>query len=239
MSPYTAAEVKGRARLCARVAAALLLLQVAPAQAEVSAPVARNLPAPGTYVLHRIQRVPEISLLDAAATPVELSAYTRGAVTALGFFYGHCADPAGCPVAWSAFEAARDAAQHDPLIAARLRLVFVSLDPERDTPAVMRLLESNEKGRETNVSWSFLTGASERALTPLLRAMGQDVAYETNDAGQRSGTVNHMLKVFLIDPDGWVREIYSTAFLTPEGLLNDARTLAMEFPSASNRIAGP
>jgi protein SCO1 len=36
-----------------------------------------------------------------------------------------------------------------------------------------------------------------------------------------------------------VREIYSMAFLTPESLLNDARTLAMEFPNASNRLAGP
>lgn len=239
MSPYTAREAKGRAHRCARIAAALFLLQLAPAKAEDGASVARNLPAPGSYVLQRIQRTPQISLLDAAAAPVELSAYTRGAVTALGFFYGHCADPAGCPVAWSVFEAARDAAQHDPLIAARLRLVFVSLDPQRDTPAVMRLLQSNEKDGGADVPWSFLTSASERALTPFLRAMGQDVAYGINDAGHRTGTVDHMLKVFLIDPDGWVREIYSTAFLTPEALLNDARTLAMEFPDASNRIAGP
>ena len=55
--------------------------------------------------------------------------------------------------------------------------------------------------------------------------------------GRRTGAINHMLKVFLIDPEGWVREIYSTAFLTPDGLLNDARTLAMEFPEASNAAA--
>ena len=69
--------------------------------------------------------------------------------------------------------------------------------------------------------------------------MGQDVGHEIDDAGRRTGVVDHMLKVFLIDPEGWVREIYSTAFLTPESLLNDARTIAMAFPQASNRLAGP
>jgi protein SCO1 len=232
-------EAKGRARFCAPVAAALLLLQFATARAESGAPAARNLPAPGSYVLQHIQRVPDASLLDVSATPVKISAHTRGAVTVLGFFYGHCADPTGCPVAWSAFEAARDEAPRDPLLATRLRLIFVSIDPERDTPTVMRLLQTNEQGRGGNTPWFFLTGASERELTPFLRAMGQDVAYEVNDAGRRTGIINHMLKVFLIDPDGWVREIYSTAFLTPESLLNDARTIAIEFPSASNGPGGP
>jgi protein SCO1 len=214
------------ARFGARLAAALFLL------AQTGALAADNLPAPGSYKLQRIQRVPDASLLDEAAAPANIAAHTRGAVTALGFFYGHCADPTGCPVAWSVFEAAREAARRDPLLASRLRLVFVSLDPERDTPAVLRLLQTNEKGREGDAPWSFFTSASERELTPLLKAMGQDVGYEADAAGKRTGALNHMLKVFLVDPDGWVREIYSTAFLTPESLLNDARTLAMEFPDA-------
>jgi len=37
-----------------------------------------------------------------------------------------------------------------------------------------------------------------------------------------------MLKVFLIDPAGQVREIYSSAFLHPAVMLNDIRTLALE-----------
>jgi CheY-like chemotaxis protein len=123
----------------------------------------------------------------------------------------------------------------DPLLKGRLRLVFVSVDPVRDTPSVLRMLETQERGGD--VPWVFLTGASEAEMTPLLAAMGQDIAHETDRAGKRTGTINHMLKVFLIDPEGWVREIYSTAFLTPEGLLNDLRTLAMEFPHANNRLS--
>jgi hypothetical protein len=39
-----------------------------------------------------------------------------------------------------------------------------------------------------------------------------------------------MLKLFLIDPEGTVREIYALDFLHPAVILNDIRTLAMESP---------
>jgi len=223
------------ARRKAARAVAVLTLAFAAASAFAMEPAASRLPAPGTYVLRPIQRMPEASLLDSKSQPAALAAFTRGAVTALGFFYSRCADPLGCPVAWSTFEQARKQAEADPLLKGRLRLVFVSLDPTRDTPSVMRMLETEEKDGE--VPWVFLTGASEAQMTPLLAAMGQDVAYETGRAGKRTGAIHHMLKVFLIDPEGWVREIYSAAFLTPDALLNDARTLALEFPDARNSAA--
>lgn len=226
-----------RAPLLALCALLWPLAAAQAAGAEQGAATAANLPAPGTYVLHRIQRVPEALLLDASGAPAPLSAHTQGAVTALSFFYGHCDDATGCPVAWSTFEAARKAADADPLLKGRLRLVFVSLDPERDTPAVLRLLHSAEKDGGS-LPWAFLTGQSEAHIAPLLRAMGQVTGYEVDAAGRRTGAINHMLKVFLVDPEGAVREIYTTAFLTPENLLNDARTLALLYPDASNGRKG-
>jgi cytochrome oxidase Cu insertion factor (SCO1/SenC/PrrC family) len=214
--------------------AAMMFLSTASHGAESVAPAVANLPAAGSYVLQRIQRVPDAQLLDADGNTVAISTYVKGAVTALGFFYGHCEDAAGCPVAWSTFQAAKEAAAIDPLLEGRLRLLFVSLDPARDTPSVLRLFKSAENdGRAP--PWLFLTGQSEAQIKPLLRAMGQDTGYELDREGRRTGAINHMLKVFLIDPDGWIREIYSTAFLTPENLLNDARTLALAFPDPFNR----
>ncbi|MBG0794279.1 SCO family protein [Methylocystis sp. H62] len=221
-------------RNIARAAVAVALALAAPSAFAVD-PAVTRLPAPGSYALHPIQRTPDAALLDAQGKPTPLSAHTRGAVTALGFFYSRCADPLGCPVAWSTFDGARKEAETDPLLKGRLRLVFVSLDPMRDTPSVMRMLETEEKGGD--VPWVFLTGASEGEMTPLFSALGQDIAHVRDRVGRRTGAINHMLKVFLIDPEGWVREIYSTAFLTADGLLNDARTLAMEFPEASNAAA--
>ncbi|HEY8125436.1 MAG TPA: SCO family protein [Methylocystis sp.] len=228
----------GLALLLATLLTALLAAPLRAAETRAQpASAAAHLPRPGAYVLQRIQRAPDAQLLDAEGRATPLSAFTRGAVTALGFFYSRCADPLGCPVAWSTFEQARKQADADPLLKGRLRLVFLSLDPARDTPSVMRMLETEEKGGD--VPWVFLTGASEAEMTPLLAAVGQNIAFETGRAGKRTGVINHMLKVFLIDPEGWVREIYSTAFLTPDALLNDARTLSMDFPSAANRLAEP
>lgn len=242
-----AEHAKGaRAPFAAFVSLALLLaalltaplaapLRAAETRAQPANADAEHLPRPGAYVLQRIQRMPDAQLLDAEGRATQLSAYTRGAVTALAFFYAHCVDPAGCPLAWSTFETVARDANDDPLLRSRLRLVFASLDPEHDTPAVMRLLQASENEVDS-APWAFLTSRSLSDLSPLVAQMGQDIAFETDQAGRRSGVINHMLKVFLIDPDGWVREIYSAAFLTPENLLNDARTLAMEFPEADNRL---
>jgi protein SCO1 len=208
---------------------------VAAALDATSVQAAQNLPAPGAYVLQRIQKVPRTALLDAAGAPVMTDDKMRGAITLLGFFYAHCDDAAGCPVAWSVFESVREAARRDSLLSGKLRLVFVSIDPQRDTPAVLRLLEKSEKGEEGDIPWSFLTGASETSLTPFLTAMGQDVAPEFDAHGRRNGTLQHMLKAFLIDPDGWVREIYGSGFLTLEVALNDARTLALATPHPDTR----
>lgn len=228
----TACHARRRGALAPLLGLAFALF-APPLRAETATPSVSNLPPPGSYSLARIQRVPQAELLDADGKAVALSAFTRGGVTALGFFYGQCADPAGCPVAWSAFEAAKREAGGDPLLKSTLRLVFVSLDPENDPPPAMRLLQraENESG---GAPWAFLTSRSQNALAPLLAAMGQDISVERDASGRRTGVVNHMLKVFLIDPDGWVREIYTTAFLSPDNLLNDARTLALSHREASD-----
>jgi len=208
----------------AAVAAALVASDAAPAA---------KLPTPGTYRLQRILPPADAELLDAAGASKRFSEVAKGAITALAFFYGQCRDPSGCPLAWSTFETVRAEADADPLLKTRLRLVFVSLDPARDTVPVVRLLQEGE-GCSASVPWVFFTAASEGALAPLLEAMGQAVGRDVNAAGAETGALNHMLKVFLIDPEGWAREIYSVAYLTPENLLNDARTLALEFPDADS-----
>jgi cytochrome oxidase Cu insertion factor (SCO1/SenC/PrrC family) len=78
------------------------------------------------------------------------------------------------------------------------------------------------------VTWRFLTTASVPALLPLLDGLGQDVTVETDARGRPTRTLNHLLKLFLIDTRMQVREIYSVATLDPQALLNDLRTLLIE-----------
>lgn len=77
----------------------------------------------------RGRSMPEVTLLDVDEDPVELASTTEGRPTLLFFGYTHCPDI--CPVHLAAIASAMDAVQLDTDDVA---VVFVSVDPERDTP---------------------------------------------------------------------------------------------------------
>ena len=65
-------------------------------------------------------------------------------------------------------------------------------------------------------------------LKPIIDDLGQDVSIQLDSMGRPTRLFNHMLKVFLLDAKGWVREIYSTDFLLPDVIFNDIQTLILE-----------
>ncbi|HEY4846859.1 MAG TPA: SCO family protein, partial [Methylocella sp.] len=115
-------------------AAAAIFAAAQPLRAEKST----GPPPPGSYPLDHIQRVPGGIVLEGTRFPRALSRYTTGAITLLAFFYSYCADPNGCPLAWDAFENVREGIIARAKLHGRVRLVFMSLDPARDTPAMLR-----------------------------------------------------------------------------------------------------
>jgi cytochrome oxidase Cu insertion factor (SCO1/SenC/PrrC family) len=212
---------------------ALLLTVALPAfAARETPPAAPRLeyapPAPGTYELQRIQRAPAGFVLDSDGTSHAFSEYTTGRVTLLSFVYTYCTDAYGCPLAYETFVAVRARLLERPRLAARVRLVSLSFDPTNDTPTAMRAYGGRFLKPDGGLRWSFLTTRSVHALMPLLDGLGQDASVELDERGRPTRTINHNLKVFLIDRAGTVREIYSPAFLFPEVVLNDIETLLME-----------
>lgn len=198
------------------------------ALAQGARPEGLPLPAPGSYTLNRIQRAPQGVVLEGGRWPHLLSSYTQGRITLLSFFYTSCADRSGCPLAWAAFEEVRKAVNERPDLQGRVRLVFISLDPARDTPAMLALISRAYGTEGAQVPWHFLTTYSNVFLAPMLRGMGEDVSLDREASSKDSPVYNHMLKVFLIDPQGWVREIYSNGSLDPKAILSDMTTLALE-----------
>ena len=181
----------------------------------------------GTYQLQRIQPSPDAVLLNASAGVRRLSAYTRGKVTLLTFFYTYCTDPWGCPFAYRTMKGLRDRIATDASLRARVRFVSVSFDPTHDTPVALRRY-AHGLADTAGFEWQFFTARSMTELMPLLDGFGQDVRIEADAAGRPTRAINHMLKLFLIDSGGVVREIYSLAFVNPEVMLNDIQTLLME-----------
>ncbi len=184
-------------------------------------------PPPGSYQLQKIQRVADAELLDSSGHPVRLAALTQRKITLLTFFYTYCADPLGCPFAHTTLADLRDRVRGDQALTGRVRFVSVSLDPTHDTPAVIAGY-SKEFAIDPKFDWSFLTARRVPELLPVLDDFGQDVSVEMDESGRATRTMHHMLKMFLIDARGEVREIYSLSFLQPQVMFNDIKTLALE-----------
>jgi cytochrome oxidase Cu insertion factor (SCO1/SenC/PrrC family) len=184
-------------------------------------------PPPGSYKLQKIQPVADAKFLDSTGLTVSLSALTHGKITLLTFFYTYCVDPLGCPFAHTTLADLRDRVTGDRALAGRVRFVSVSLDPTHDTPAAMA---SYGQGFtvDRQFEWRFLTARRVPELLPVLDDFGQDVSVDMDENGRATRTLHHMLKMFLIDARGEVREIYSLAFLQPQVMFNDIKTLALE-----------
>jgi cytochrome oxidase Cu insertion factor (SCO1/SenC/PrrC family) len=114
----------------------------------------------------------------------------------------------------------------DPELAARVRLVTVSFDPARDTPDRMRALA---EGLHPKSRWRFLTAADTAALRPVLADFGQDAVWIPGgeEAPER---LRHVLKIFLVDDERRVRNVYSTGLLDVRLVMNDLRTVIGEDP---------
>jgi len=206
------------------LAAALVAVPAAAHHVELLPKLEFVPPAPGSYVLHHIKPAPQGTVLDVDGRAAPLARYTHGAITLLGFIYTTCSDPEGCPLAYRVFDALKETITAHPALHGKVRFVTLSFDPARDTPEVMKSYAGSRAVDKGNgLRWYFLTTRSARELLPLVDGFGQDVRTTRNGR-----ELSHVLKVFLIDRGGDVREIYSSQFLHPEVVLNDIDTLLLE-----------
>jgi protein SCO1 len=187
-------------------------------------------PPAGSYELHRIMAAPDGEVLGTDGRERRLSEFTRGRITLLGFIYTTCVDPNGCPLAYRVFDALRKTIVASPTLRGKARFVTLSFDPARDSPEVMEeYAGSRVQGEKGALPWYFLTTRSARELMPLVEGFGQDVQYTFDrSSGKPRRELSHVLKVFLIDRDGFIREIYTSTFLHPQTVLNDIETLLIE-----------
>jgi cytochrome oxidase Cu insertion factor (SCO1/SenC/PrrC family) len=184
-------------------------------------------PAPGSYTLPVVKPAADGALLDTNSETVKLGDLTHGRVTVLSFIYTRCAAPKACPYATGVLGQLHDVTVKDETLAKSMRLVSISFDPEHDTPQHLATYSENVREEKSGCEWRFLTAKSRAELEPILVAYDQAVDKKSNPADPQ-GPLYHTLRVFLIDREGRIRNIYSSGTLDPRLVLADVKTLLLE-----------
>lgn len=159
--------------------------------------------------------LPSFELVNQDAQPFG-SAQLAGKIWIADFIFTSCPGP--CPIISS-----RMSELQKPLGKTDVYLVSFSVDPEKDTPEVLRAYA--EKLRVQPSRWDFLTG-SRAAIYSLLR---DGFKLGVSEGSEEDGGPIHSTRVVLVDRRGTIRGYYDA--LAPDAvtkLLADANHLLRE-----------
>jgi cytochrome oxidase Cu insertion factor (SCO1/SenC/PrrC family) len=170
----------------------------------------------GAAALADIGPAPPVVLSDQAGNPFDL-ARLRGKAVLVSFVYTTCGGT--CPATTHTLYRVQQALKDAGLWHRRVEFVSISLDPVRDRPDVLaayaRVFDAD------TAAWHFLTGPPE-AVAPVIAAWGMWVKPGP------AGTLDHPSRIFLLDPQGRQREIYSLEFLRPAVVVRDVESVLAE-----------
>lgn len=157
---------------------------------------------------------PEFALTDQFGQRIAL-ADLRGNVLAVTFIYATCKDTCPLLTAKMAVIQRKLGADFGP----RVRFASITVEPEIDTPAV---LKSYAAAHSVDVAgWSFLTGSGAEIQDVVKR-------YGAFAKRHRPGEVEHLFLTSLIDRKGMLRVQYLGYRFDPDEMLKDLRALLRE-----------
>lgn len=171
-------------------------------------------------VLPSPQTKPDLLLTDTSGQPFNLVTQTEGQLTLLMFGYTNCPDV--CPISVAALASALDSL--DPSVAASVRMVFITADPERDTPdRLRRFLDQFDE------SFTGLTGSIEQIDAAQAAAK---VPLATRDDPGENGdyTVGHATQMIAYQADGVARIVYPFGTRESDWARDLPRLVAGEIP---------
>jgi len=169
-----------------------------PPAADLTAPAGLNL-----IVLSSPRELPSFRLLQHDGRPFTLASL-RGHWNVLFFGYTHCPDV--CPLALQNLRYAWEKLRPDPADPARPRAWFVSVDPDRDTPELLRQYVTY-----FNTDFVGVTGPVDEIDT-LTRALGILYGFEDKAAGSDDYAVNHSAQLVFVDPRGRLHAVLSPPY---------------------------
>jgi protein SCO1/2 len=164
--------------------------------------------------LPRIAPAPEFVLTSQHGAPVTLADF-RGRVVAVTFIFTMCT--ATCPVLTPLMSFVQD--QLGPDFGAKIAFVSITVDPERDTPDVLK--EYAQAFGANFAGWSFLTGTTA-AIRDVTRRYGVYALKSEN------GDVDHTFLTSVVDRRGILRVQYLGVRFDPEEFRHDLLSLLKE-----------
>jgi protein SCO1/2 len=187
-----------------------------PGVAAQAAEVPGDLAISTTPSMAVIAKAPDFTLRDTAGRAVKLSDY-RGRAVLLAFIFTTC--PGVCPLISKQMEYVQAQLKSARLFGKDAVMLSVTIDPETDTVPVLTAYAA-QYGADP-AGWRFLR-ESEEKTRPVLKA------YDEWTKKLPKGDLDHPARVYLIDRQGNIREIYSLAFFNEKQALIDIQALLKE-----------
>ena len=183
-------------------------------------------PAPGSYRLNTFKAAPDGQVLDVHGASKNLSDLTGGKISLVSFVYLMCGDVNGCPIAMSTLFEIYETSEKLPSLREDVQLLTISFDPSRDTVEAINSFAypmQIDEHAEKKLPWHVLTTSGMDALQPILDGYGQVV-----DRSNDQDVINHLLRMYLVDRQGNIRNVYGLGTIDPRLLITDVETLMME-----------
>jgi protein SCO1 len=204
-----------RGRASSRVATCLVITALAVASAACggradSTPIKVDGPTPDLHGTRLVRpfREPDLTLTGTAGRPVNLKQATRGKLTLVYFGYTHCPDV--CPTTMA--DLAGALRRLPPAQRSRIAVVFVTTDPWRDTPKVIKSWLA-----AFDASFIGMTGDYAK-IRAAARSLGIPLEKPTATAGDYE--VTHGAEVLPFGADHLARVIYTSGVTSKDWVVD-------------------
>lgn len=171
--------------------------------------------SPGAVGANTGDEVPDFALVNQNNQPIRTGQY-KGKALLLTFIYTRCPIPEYCTLMSNNFSQVDQELKKQPELYEKTRLLSISIDPDYDTPAVLRSYGASHTGRfgdETFSHWAFATGTKEQ-VKEVAQFFGLQYYPEKDQ-------ILHGLRTAIIAPDGRVHKVYRGNEWQPEEVLKD------------------
>jgi len=183
---------------------------------------------PGVKMAKEGDEVPNFTLRNQDDREIHIKDY-RGKALLLTFIYTRCPVPDYCTLMSDNFAQIDRALGQDAELYSNTHLLSISIDPEYDTPKVLRSYGAAHTERyqnETFAHWEFATGTNEQ-VKEIAQFFGLNYFPEKDQ-------IIHALRTVIIDPRGKVAKIYSGNEWKPEEVVDEIKK-----QSASSAVKAP